>query len=193
MDYNIISSIMELEKIMQKIIDKLLRGFVMPKTKIQTDAINEYANAAKEIMKDAQERSALLGKKLHNLFCCARRYWDYYLEDRFAEGLLFGIIAALDIFGSSGTPGVYGCLKGISNPLGLYYRSDNEKKAEDLLRREQLAVKRKFKHEAETVDKLCICAENICRIYENYYWKEGLHAGNALGINAVFILDKLRE
>ena len=181
---------------MQDTIEKLLKNFIPTLNGAQRAALSKFREDAEAIFEEVLGRSAKLYKKLQALRELLICQWTEYLKDRFAEGLLCGILAGLETFGGFGKldgRGFTPIRQNVANSHGKYYQSDEAKLAAQKSARFIKALEKEFRQESETINKLCDYMENACFSEEAAYWDEGMRVGLDLGVNAALFLDKFRQ
>lgn len=181
---------------MQKTIEKLLKNFAPSVSRAQSATVLKYRSDTTALFDNVLERSAKLYKKLNELRTLLLQRWELYLTDRFAEGLLCGILAGLETFGGFGKldgRGFTPIRQNVANSHGKYYQSDEAKLAAQKSARFIKALEKGFRQESETINKLCDYMENACFSEEAAYWDEGMRVGLDLGVNAALFLDKFRQ
>ena len=178
---------------MQKTIEKLLKNCAPPVSRAQGAALLKFRKDTVALLDEVAARSARLYKKLQALRSLLARQWVLYLKDRFAEGLLCGILAGLETFRGFGKldgRGFKPLRQNVSESHGKYYQSEEHKRAAAKSERMIKKLEKDFKQKTETIQKLCDCMENVSFVEEAAYWDDGMRTGLDVGVNAALYLNQ---
>lgn len=174
---------------MQNFAEKMLKNFSPQLSEKELQTVLEREKEAQELLEQAKETSPEFYKKLCRLRELLLEYWKQFLQDRFYEGFLCGLLSGTESCGLYGGRGFAPLKGGIAASHGEYWESRATRDADDRYDLERMNLQNTFGSKCvQIADRLDVCISERHCLEDEVYWDEGMRTGIAVGKDAAELL-----